>query len=68
MSEKRLKCCKNCTYLHCMYILPNSRQYCMRHNEFFDTNSCCRGWEYGETKYLKLKAYEYLKIGSENNE
>lgn len=62
MSKKRFKrCCKNCLNLICVYILPDSRQLCGKHHDYFDTESCCRSWEYGETKYLNLKEYEHLK-------
>ena len=62
MTEKRFKhCCKNCLNLICVYILPDSKQLCGKHHDYFDTESCCRSWEYGETKYLNLKEYEHLK-------
>ena len=62
MTAKRFKhCCKNCLHLICVYILPDSRQLCSKHHDYFDTESCCRSWEYGETEYLNLKEYEHLK-------
>ena len=45
-----------------VYILPTSMQLCSKHDDYFDTDSCCRSWEYGETKYLNLKEYEHLKM------
>lgn len=64
--KKRFKyCCKNCSHLITVYILPTSRQLCSKHDDYFDTDSCCRSWEYGETKYLNLKEYEHLKMVKE---
>ena len=62
MSKQFRKCCKNCSHLICVYILPNSRQLCDVHDDYFDTDSCCRSWEYGEDNlYLNLKEFEHLK-------